>query len=127
MPDVDVFDRRRVRTRDSSSESSAAQPERCCSTSYDGRYLGEPAFESLFEELDRRGALVFVHPTAAAPCCFGLTPEIGTAPIQLPVRYGAAPRRVSSMGRQHRHEYAENPRSSYSHGRRDPPNAHRIV
>jgi 6-methylsalicylate decarboxylase len=30
-----------------------------------GTYLGDPAWDALFDELDRRGAYVFLHPTAA--------------------------------------------------------------
>ena len=30
-----------------------------------GTYLGDPAWDPLFDELDRRGAYVFLHPTAA--------------------------------------------------------------
>jgi predicted TIM-barrel fold metal-dependent hydrolase len=35
-------------------------------TNYRGIYLGDRAFEPLFQELDRRGSLVVIHPTA--PC-----------------------------------------------------------
>ncbi|WP_405783608.1 amidohydrolase family protein [Streptomyces sp. NBC_00859] len=33
-------------------------------TNHHGIYLGDPRFEPLWEDLDRRGALVFVHPTS---------------------------------------------------------------
>ena len=33
------------------------------STNYAGTYLGDPAFDAVFDALERRGALAFVHPT----------------------------------------------------------------
>ncbi|HKY16681.1 MAG TPA: amidohydrolase family protein [Microthrixaceae bacterium] len=37
-------------------------------TNVDGTYLGDPAWEPVFDELDRRGARVLVHPTS--PVCW---------------------------------------------------------
>jgi predicted TIM-barrel fold metal-dependent hydrolase len=38
-------------------------------TNIRGRYLGEPEFSPIFEALDRRGAVVYLHPTS--PCGLG--------------------------------------------------------
>ena len=38
------------------------------STSYGNLWLGDPQFRPIFEELNRRGAIVYVHPNDA-PCC----------------------------------------------------------
>ncbi|MDI6830322.1 MAG: amidohydrolase family protein [Actinomycetota bacterium] len=37
-------------------------------SSVDGRYMGDPAYDDLFDELDRRGAVVFMHPHAPDEC-----------------------------------------------------------
>ena len=44
-------------------------------TSYGGKYLGDPAFTPLMQELDRRRAVVFVHPLSTN-CCSGLVPGV---------------------------------------------------
>jgi 6-methylsalicylate decarboxylase len=44
-------------------------------TSYGDKWLGHPSFAPVFEELDRRKALVYTHPAAAA-CCRNLVPGI---------------------------------------------------
>jgi len=51
-------------------------------TSYAGQHPGEPAFAPVFDELDRRGAVVFFHPTAAA-CCTCL-PGLPAATLEFP-------------------------------------------
>jgi predicted TIM-barrel fold metal-dependent hydrolase len=47
-------------------------------TSYLDKWPGDPAFERVFEELNRRSAVVFFHP-AAASCCRNLIPGLGYA------------------------------------------------
>ena len=50
-------------------------------TNHDSRWLGDPYFAPLFEELDRRRAVVFVHPTNG-PCCENMMPGIPDSAIE---------------------------------------------
>jgi 6-methylsalicylate decarboxylase len=51
-------------------------------TSYDGKLLGNPAFATVFDELNRRKAKVFVHPTMS--CCGNVFPEVSGPTIEFP-------------------------------------------
>jgi len=50
-------------------------------TSYDGKWLGDPVYAPVFEELNRRKALVYVHP-ASPKCCIDALPYIPDAIIE---------------------------------------------
>jgi predicted TIM-barrel fold metal-dependent hydrolase len=50
-------------------------------TSYRDKWLGDPAFEPVMDELNRRKALVYTHPEAPL-CCRGLIPGINEAVIE---------------------------------------------
>ena len=52
-------------------------------SSYDDKWLGDPTYRPLFEELNRRHAILFVHPTAPG-CCQTLMPGIATPMIEVP-------------------------------------------
>ena len=52
-------------------------------TSYDDKWLGDSAYEPVFEELNRRKAVVFVHPTTGL-CCRTLTPNLNPIMLEIP-------------------------------------------
>jgi 6-methylsalicylate decarboxylase len=52
-------------------------------TSYAGKLLGNPLFSPVFDELNRRKAVVFVHPTSS--CCDNPIPGVDTALIEFPM------------------------------------------
>jgi len=52
-------------------------------TSYGDKWLGDAAYQPVFEELNRRKAVVFVHPTTPT-CCRALTPGIATVMAEVP-------------------------------------------
>ncbi len=52
-------------------------------TNYRDVYLGDAHFIPVMEELNRRKALVFVHPTVCN-CCLGVQPNVATAMLEFP-------------------------------------------
>jgi predicted TIM-barrel fold metal-dependent hydrolase len=52
-------------------------------TSYGDKWLGDPAYQAVLEELNRRKAVVFVHPTTPN-CCRTLMPGISTIMAEVP-------------------------------------------
>jgi 6-methylsalicylate decarboxylase len=52
-------------------------------TSYGDRWLGDPLFEPVLADLDRRSAVVFVHPTTPT-CCLNIMPGIAPQIAEVP-------------------------------------------
>jgi predicted TIM-barrel fold metal-dependent hydrolase len=50
-------------------------------TSYGDRWLGDPSFRPVFDELNRRGAIVYVHPTDAT-CCHNVMNGVNPSVIE---------------------------------------------
>jgi predicted TIM-barrel fold metal-dependent hydrolase len=50
-------------------------------TSYGDKWLGDPAFAPVFDELNRRKATVYTHPTSAN-CCVNLVPGLADYAIE---------------------------------------------
>jgi 6-methylsalicylate decarboxylase len=55
----------------------------CLMTSYQGKYLGDPSLVPVMAELNRRKAVVYVHPVRA-DCCRGLVANVNDPTIELP-------------------------------------------
>ena len=53
----------------------------CLLTNYDGKYPGEPAFAPVYDELNRRKAIVYSHP-AAVDCCVNMLPGVPMAILE---------------------------------------------
>ena len=54
----------------------------CMMTDYEGKFLGDPAFTPVMEELNRRKAMVYTHPFRNA-CCRNLVPDVFEPTIEL--------------------------------------------
>ena len=53
-------------------------------SNYDGKSLGDPSFAPVFEEINRRKCVVYVHPTMH-PCTAGLIPGLIPQGIEFPL------------------------------------------
>lgn len=86
-------------------------------TSYGTKYLGDPTFTPVMEELDRRKATVFVHPLQPA-CCTNVVPKVP----DIVVEYGTeTSRTVASLLMNHTTIRYPNIRFIFSHGGGDVP------
>jgi predicted TIM-barrel fold metal-dependent hydrolase len=96
----------------------------CMMTNYDNRWPGDPEFAPVFDELNRRRAVIYFHPTVA-PCCVGLIPEIPSAFLEYPFD---TTRAISSLLYTGTLSRCSNARFIFSHGGGTLPMlAHRIA
>src|SRR5437879_3475607 len=81
-------------------------------TSYGDKWLGDPTFNPIFEELNRRKAVLFTHPNTAN-CCRNLLPNIGDGTIEWGTDTTRAITNVLFSGTAARYP---NVRMTFSHG-----------
>jgi predicted TIM-barrel fold metal-dependent hydrolase len=74
----------------------------CLFTSYRDKWLGDPAFEPVMDELNRRKAVVYTHPEAPV-CCRGLIPGINESVIEYGTDTTRAIARLLFSGTAHRY------------------------
>jgi predicted TIM-barrel fold metal-dependent hydrolase len=76
MPDIDASLKELEYALDTLKAGGAFLP-----TSHGTKYIGDPAFAPLLEELNRRRVTVYTHPTDAA-CCIGIIPKLAPNTIE---------------------------------------------
>jgi predicted TIM-barrel fold metal-dependent hydrolase len=54
----------------------------CLLSSYGDKWPGDPAFDTVFKELNRRRAAVYIHPTAPS-CCVNLATSVPVSTVEL--------------------------------------------
>jgi predicted TIM-barrel fold metal-dependent hydrolase len=54
----------------------------CMMTDYRGKYLGDPAFTPVMEELNRRKAIIYTHPNRN-DCCVNMIPGVPDTAVEL--------------------------------------------
>jgi 6-methylsalicylate decarboxylase len=54
----------------------------CLLSSYGAQWPGDPAFDAVFQELNRRKAAVYIHPTAPG-CCVNLATSVPVSTVEL--------------------------------------------
>lgn len=84
----------------------------CFFTSYGDKWLGDAAFNPVFEELNRRKTLVYTHPITAN-CCKNLIPNLGDGAIEWGTDTTRAVANMIFNGAQARYP---NVRMIFSHG-----------
>lgn len=53
-------------------------------TSYEDKWPGDPAFAEVFDELNRRRAVIYLHPTVPK-CCSALIPGVSPSVVEFPI------------------------------------------